>query len=160
MIHKQRFYLLTMGAFIAFGLVLSSTFAQEKAPQKSEQTAPAAQTDEIVSLIQNQVMDPLLSNGRLLLSISRSLPTTKTSYQLVESTFVPSGPMRTFNVLKHIDYLSPDKEPEVSVFLKLSVAKGSSEILVESKGKWIKVNEHPVLNNLLPSHERADPVTP
>ncbi len=158
-------YPLVAASVIIAGGMIPMSFGDEQLLVPTSQNAPAktqAEADSVTKLIQAEVVQPLTLLASMRNSFSRRGPSHSTSYHLAETTTKGAEGQRTFTVTQKVMPLlskSKTKEAKSSGYLKLRHLANSQEIQVDLKGKWVALNEHPVLKSL-PRLKPQNKITP
>jgi hypothetical protein len=145
--NPKRHHTIIAATALALGGIIPATFGGEKDPVVEKTPVSVAVADPVHIRINTSIVDPLNLQADRFSKFSRRMPTESTRYQLVENKKSVTGE-RSFKVVKISTPMLKGKKATTSDFLKVRYLENTSEMLVDLKDKWVKLEEHPVLKSL------------
>ena len=155
--NPKTYYPFLVAAVIAGGALIPTTSGEEKKSSRTEVAANAE--DPVVATINQKLVSPLNLQFRYGRAMTRSMPSSSTSYLLVENKEDAKEGIRQFQVMKKTTFYRKGTEPKQEEYLLVRHLAEGDQVLVKLKEEWIPMNQHPLLK-LLPEVPAATVITP
>lgn len=155
----KTYYPVIAAAVIAAGAFIPTSFGGEKAPAPKSTQSEAAKSDPVLVSLNEQLMEPLKIQAKHWALMSRKGPSSKTTYQLVETDAATPKGIREFQITQVSTPFNKKQKPVTKDYLKVRHLAENDSVLIALKNDWVTIDKHPLLK-YLPKEKLPKKITP